>query len=87
MSAIELALDEIERALQEQCVKEVPTEGIGEQIMNALKKLDHIAYVRFASVYREFSDVSQFVDTLESLSNTHTTSSSKKPTSGKKSAA
>ncbi len=40
---------------------------IGELVMNELRKMDKIAYVRFASVYREFSDVSQFVDTLQSL--------------------
>ncbi len=68
ISEIDAMLERCERALQELCVKEVESGKIGELIMDALRKLDKIAYVRFASVYREFSDVSQFVDTLESLS-------------------
>jgi transcriptional repressor NrdR len=47
--------------------KEVASEKIGEAIMEALKSLDHVAYVRFASVYREFKDVTEFVAELESL--------------------
>lgn len=64
---IDRTVDEIERKIHELCVQEVPSRQIGDILMEALKSLDKVAYVRFASVYREFSDVSQFVDTLQSL--------------------
>jgi transcriptional repressor NrdR len=48
-------------------VREVSSREVGELIMAALLEVDEIAYVRFASVYREFSDVSQFVETLQQL--------------------
>jgi len=67
MSAIDTTVDAIERRVSELCLKEIPSRQIGDFLMEALKELDQIAYVRFASVYREFSDVSQFVDTLQSL--------------------
>lgn len=67
MSAIDSTVDSIERRVSELCLKEIPSRQIGDFLMEALRDLDKIAYVRFASVYREFSDVSQFVDTLESL--------------------
>lgn len=65
--AIDSAVETIERRLQEMCLKEVDSRIVGEAVIDELRKLDKIAYVRFASVYREFSDVSQFVDALESL--------------------
>lgn len=65
--AIDAAVETIERRLQEMCVKEVDSRIVGEAVIDELRKMDKIAYVRFASVYREFSDVSQFVDALESL--------------------
>ena len=64
---IDKTVENIELRISELCVKEVPSIKIGDYLMDALKGLDQIAYVRFASVYREFSDVSQFVDTLQSL--------------------
>jgi transcriptional repressor NrdR len=64
---IDKTVENIELRISELCVKEVPSIKIGDFLMDALKGLDQIAYVRFASVYREFSDVSQFVDTLQSL--------------------
>lgn len=67
MSSIDATVDAIERRVSELCLKEIPSRQIGDFLMEALKDLDQIAYVRFASVYREFSDVSQFVDTLQSL--------------------
>ena len=67
MTAIDATVDAIERRVSELCLKEIPSRQIGDFLMEALKALDQIAYVRFASVYREFSDVSQFVDTLQSL--------------------
>jgi transcriptional repressor NrdR len=67
MDAIDKAVELVERRISELCVKEIPSRQIGEFVMDALRGLDKIAYVRFASVYREFSDVNQFVDTLQSL--------------------
>lgn len=69
MQTIDLAVEQIEKRLHELFQKEVESRYIGELVMNELRKMDKIAYVRFASVYREFSDVSQFVDTLQSLGN------------------
>lgn len=64
---IDRAVEGIELKISELFVKELPSQDLGEYVMEALKSLDKIAYVRFASVYREFSDVKQFVDTLKSL--------------------
>lgn len=64
---IDQAIETIERRLTENFPREVPSRELGELVMEALRKLDKIAYVRFASVYREFSDISQFVETLEGL--------------------
>jgi len=64
---IDAAVEAIERKLQEMCLREVDSRIVGEAVIEELRKMDKIAYVRFASVYREFSDVSQFVDALESL--------------------
>ncbi len=47
--------------------KEIPSDVIGELVMNKLKDLDAVAYVRFASVYREFKDVNTFMDELKSM--------------------
>ena len=67
MEMIDRTLETIESKIHELCVKEIPSREIGDFLMDALKSIDKIAYVRFASVYREFSDVHQFVDTLQSL--------------------
>ncbi len=48
-------------------VSEIPTRTIGELVMEQLKNLDEVAYVRFASVYREFKDVSTFMDEIAKL--------------------
>jgi transcriptional repressor NrdR len=64
---IDRAVESIEKRMQEMCVKEVDSRLVGEAVMDELRNLDKIAYVRFASVYREFSDVEQFVDALQSL--------------------
>ena len=63
--AIDAAVEAVEKRMQELCVKEIDSRILGEAVMDELRKLDKIAYVRFASVYREFSDVSQFVDALQ----------------------
>jgi transcriptional repressor NrdR len=67
MNLIEEHVDEIERDLRETGEKEIPSSVIGEKIMATLHDLDDIAYVRFASVYREFKDVNDFVSELKSL--------------------
>lgn len=59
--------DDLEKMLQEKYEKEVPSKVVGEFIMQRLSKLDQIAYVRFASVYREFQDVSHFMKELKTL--------------------
>ena len=67
MEAIEQNADRIERILQERGEKEVSSSVIGEAIMRALYDLDKVAYVRFASVYRSFEDVNQFMRELKDL--------------------
>ncbi len=67
MNLIEEHVDDIERDLRETGEKEIASSMIGEKIMAALHDLDDIAYVRFASVYREFKDVNDFVSELKSL--------------------
>src|SRR5512140_2118548 len=66
-AAIEQIADRIEQMLQERGEKEVPSSVIGEAIMRELHKLDKVAYVRFASVYRSFKDVGEFMRELEEL--------------------
>ena len=67
MDEIDKTVESIEAKIVELCVKEIPSRQIGDFLMEALKGLDKVAYIRFASVYREFTDISQFVDTLKSL--------------------
>lgn len=62
--ALEGIVDRIEAQVQEEGRKEVPSREIGEAVMEALQSLDPVAYVRFASVYREFRDVDEFMDAL-----------------------
>jgi len=64
---IEELATSVERKVQEMGEKEVPSTTIGEALMEKLRALDPVAYVRFASVYREFRDVGDFVSTLEGL--------------------
>ena len=65
MEAIEETVDRVEQECQETMLKEIPTHVIGEKIMKELHALDGVAYVRFASVYREFRDVNEFIDELK----------------------
>jgi transcriptional repressor NrdR len=67
METIEQTADRIERMLQERGEKEVSSSVIGEAIMRALYDLDKVAYVRFASVYRSFEDVNEFMRELKDL--------------------
>jgi transcriptional repressor NrdR len=67
MNVIEEFIDDLERDLRETGEKELPAAVIGERIMSKLHQLDDVAYVRFASVYREFKDVNDFVSELKKL--------------------
>lgn len=67
MNVIEDFIDELERDLRETGEKEIPSPEVGEKVMRKLHTLSDIAYVRFASVYREFKDVNDFVSELKSL--------------------
>ena len=67
MEEIEKIIDDIEIFLTNKLEKEVKSEAVGEEIMNRLKSLDEVAYVRFASVYRQFKDVTEFTQAVEGL--------------------
>ena len=67
MSDIENIVSEIKKLLQNSMEKEVSSLFIGNLVMERLKKIDSVAYIRFASVYRQFSDTSQFIDELLKL--------------------
>ncbi len=67
LEQIEQLVDRVETYLNNNLDKEVPSKLIGEMIMNALKELDEVAYVRFASVYRQFKDIDSFIDELTKL--------------------
>ncbi|WKY47262.1 transcriptional regulator NrdR [Eubacteriaceae bacterium ES3] len=60
-------VDDLERNLYQSETKEITSHYIGERVMEALKKMDEVAYVRFASVYRQFKDVDSFMDELNRL--------------------
>lgn len=64
---ISTMIDEIENQIFNREEKEIPTSVIGELVMDKLKSVDEVAYVRFASVYREFKDVSTFMEELGKL--------------------
>ena len=64
---IQQVVADIESDLYETLDREVPSRYIGEKVMDALRTLDHVAFVRFASVYREFKDVNDFVEELGSM--------------------
>ncbi|MEA3489461.1 MAG: transcriptional regulator NrdR [Candidatus Omnitrophota bacterium] len=65
MDQIEQIVDEIERGVQKKADKEIKSTVIGNMVMEKLHGLDEVAYVRFASVYRRFKDVSHFMDELK----------------------
>lgn len=67
MAEIERITSEIERGLNNMMEKEISSEFIGELVMEQLKQLDEVAYVRFASVYRQFTDVDTFIKEIEQL--------------------
>ena len=61
------AVEDVENTIFNMEKKEIPSQVIGEIVMERLKQLDQVAYVRFASVYREFKDVNNFMDELKKL--------------------
>ena len=65
--AIEAAINRIKKELMETGDREIPVQVLGEKVMKELSLLDHVAFVRFASVYRSFQDVSEFTDMIEDL--------------------
>ena len=67
MKQMELIADEVEKNLQNSLKREISSTMIGELVMNQLKDLDEIAYVRFASVYRQFKDLNTFLDELKKM--------------------
>ena len=67
LSQIEPAVDEIELTLQNSLARECPSSQIGEMAMEQLKTIDEAAYVRFASVYRQFKDIGSFMEELKNL--------------------
>lgn len=69
MDQINDTVKKVEQSVIEYGENEVPASFIGEAVVSELKKLDHVAYVRFASVYREFKDPSQFMEELKNLIN------------------
>ena len=67
MSTLEQITNEIEQTLQNEMEREIPSTEIGELVMEKLKGVDEVAYVRFASVYRQFKDISTFMNELNKL--------------------
>ena len=61
------AVSEIENSLQNTLQNEITSDRIGEMVMDKLKELDEVAYIRFASVYRQFKDIGAFMDELQKL--------------------
>lgn len=67
IGTIERIVDDIERNLSNTLEKEITSVEIGEMVMNKLKNVDEVAYVRFASVYRQFKDVNSFMEELKKI--------------------
>ncbi len=67
LQELERAVDEIEAQLQNSLEREIPATRIGEYAMDKLRAIDEVAYVRFASVYRQFKDISSFQDEISKL--------------------
>lgn len=67
MAEIEDFVDALERELQDMGEREIPVKLVGARLMDGLRNLDEVAYVRFASVYRQFKDLNEFMDELKGL--------------------
>lgn len=68
LAQIEQVVNKIAKSVLETNDKEVPAEFVGQQVVSQLRTLDHVAYVRFASVYKTFQDIQEFVNSLENES-------------------
>lgn len=84
---MENVVDEIESELQQRVVREVPSSEIGELVLQYLQTLSEVAYIRFASVYRKFQGIRDFVETLDHLQNPNSLpkARSSEPTNGENS--
>jgi transcriptional repressor NrdR len=69
LEKMEEIVTQVERSIQKKSDREIPTTRIGELVIEKLKSMDDVAYVRFASVYRQFKDVSQFMSELKDMLN------------------
>ena len=67
MEQIDEFVDALERDLQDMGEREIPVGLVGERVMDGLREIDGVAYVRFASVYRQFKDLSEFMDELKGM--------------------
>ncbi len=67
MDMLENIVDDIERGVYDSGLSEIESAEVGEMVADALRKVDQVAYVRFASVYRQFEDVGQFRDIVDGL--------------------
>ncbi|GMU93874.1 MAG: hypothetical protein AMXMBFR4_29320 [Candidatus Hydrogenedentota bacterium] len=67
LEQVEALIDDVERSLFNSSEHEVSTDAIGQAVMERLKELDEVAYVRFASVYRQFKDLNEFMNELKTL--------------------
>lgn len=67
VTEIEHFVDELEKEIQEKGILEIQTRAIGEKVMEKLRKWDDVAYVRFASVYKQFKDLKEFMEQLKEL--------------------
>ena len=72
-SALHKVVDEVESAVFGKGVQEIESKEIGDIVMDKIKDVDQVAYVRFASVYREFKDVNTFIDEIKKLTKWHST--------------
>ncbi|KFE67025.1 transcriptional regulator NrdR [Hyalangium minutum] len=80
---VEQTVEDIERLLQGMGEKEVASSVIGEEVMRRLRVLDEVAYVRFASVYRSFRDIAEFMNELQELADQSKEGRPNKPQTGK----
>ena len=69
LDELEVAAEEIITELQQDNVREIPSKVIGQKVMEKLRRIDPVAYVRFASVYRQFEDVGEFINEIRALEN------------------
>jgi len=79
MDQLEALVAEVESRVLERGEKEVPSSLLGEEVMRRLRTLDQVAYVRFASVYRSFRDIEEFMDELKGLLDDHGAEAARRP--------